>query len=46
VVIGAIVGDTLKEVVDRTLEHLRRDHPQLVDQIMRDEIVGLIEVSE
>jgi predicted small metal-binding protein len=37
-------GDTEDEVVDRTLAHLRRDHPQMADQITRDEIVALIEV--
>jgi predicted small metal-binding protein len=44
---GEIVrGDTDDEVVDLTLEHLRSDHPQLVDQITRDEIVAMIEVVE
>ena len=44
---GQIVrGETEDEVVDLTLEHLRTDHPQLVDQITRDEIVALIEIVE
>jgi len=44
---GHIVqGDTDDEVVDRTLAHLSRDHPQLAGQITRDEIVALIEVIE
>jgi predicted small metal-binding protein len=44
---GHIVrGDTDDELVDGTLEHLRRDHPQLAEQITRDEIVALIEVTE
>ena len=44
---GQIVrGETENEVVDLTLEHLRSDHPQLVDRITRDEIVALIEIVE
>src|SRR3954454_2602013 len=44
---GQIVrGETEDELVDLTLEHLRSDHPQLADQITRDEIVALIEVVE
>jgi len=42
---GQIVsGDTEDEVVERTFAHLRGDHPQLADQVTRDEIVALIEV--
>jgi predicted small metal-binding protein len=44
---GHIVrGDSEDEVVDLTLEHLRSDHPQLVEQVTRDDIVVLIEVVE
>ncbi|HEY7076564.1 MAG TPA: hypothetical protein VH418_14395 [Solirubrobacteraceae bacterium] len=44
---GHIVrADTEDEVIDRTFEHLRRDHPQLAGQVTRDEIVALIEVVE
>jgi predicted small metal-binding protein len=44
---GHIVrGDTEDEIVARTLEHLRSDHPRLADQITRDEIVALIEVTD
>ena len=39
-------GETEDEVVSLTLEHLRSDHPQLADQITRDEIVAMIEVVE
>jgi len=39
-------GDTDDQIVDLTVEHLRRDHPQLADRITRDEIVALIEVTE
>jgi predicted small metal-binding protein len=39
-------GETEDEVVDLTLVHLRRDHPQLADQVTRDDIVVLIEVVE
>ena len=44
---GQVVrGETENEVVDLTLEHLRSDHPQLVDRITRDESVALIEIVE
>jgi len=44
---GQIVsGETDDEVVERTLDHLRCDHPQLADRITRDEIVALIEVVD
>ena len=44
---GQIVrGETETEVVDLTFDHLRSDHPQLADQVTRDEIVALIEVVE
>jgi predicted small metal-binding protein len=44
---GHIVrGETEDEVVDLTFEHLRSDHPQLADQVKRDEIVALIEVVD
>jgi predicted small metal-binding protein len=39
-------GDTEDELIALTFEHLRSDHPQLVDQITRDDIVGLIEVVD
>jgi predicted small metal-binding protein len=44
---GHIVrGESEDEVVELTLEHLRSDHPQLVDRVARDEIVVMIEVVE
>jgi predicted small metal-binding protein len=44
---GQIVrGETEDELVDLTLDHLRSDHPQLANQITRDEIVALIEIVE
>jgi hypothetical protein len=44
---GLVVrGQTEREVVDLTLDHLRSDHPQLADRVTRDEIVALIEVVE
>jgi predicted small metal-binding protein len=44
---GHIVrGDSEDEVVDLTLHHLRSDHPQLAEQVSRDDIVVLIEVVE
>jgi predicted small metal-binding protein len=44
---GTVVrGDTEQEVVERTLEHLRDDHPQLAGKVTRDDIVALIEVVD
>jgi hypothetical protein len=44
---GEIVrGETEDEVVERTLAHLRSDHPQLAGRITRGEIVALIEIVE
>jgi predicted small metal-binding protein len=44
---GHIVrGESEDEVVDRTLDHLRSDHPALAGEITRAEIVALIEVVE
>ena len=36
-------GATDQEVVERALEHIRSDHPQLAETVTRDEIVALIE---
>jgi predicted small metal-binding protein len=44
---GQVVrGETDDEIVDLTMDHLRSDHPQLVERVTRDEIVALIEVVE
>jgi predicted small metal-binding protein len=44
---GQVVrGETEHEVVELTLEHLRRDHPQLAGKLTRDDIVALIEVVD
>jgi hypothetical protein len=44
---GQIVrGETEDEVVELTLQHLRRDHPRLAATVTREEIVALIEVVE
>jgi predicted small metal-binding protein len=44
---GQVVrGESEDEVVGLTFEHLRSDHPQLADQLTRDDIVALIEVVE
>jgi predicted small metal-binding protein len=44
---GQIVfGESEHEVIERTLEHLRSDHPQLADTLTRDDIVALIEVVD
>jgi predicted small metal-binding protein len=39
-------GETEHELVERTLDHLRRDHPELADKLTRDDIVALIEVVD
>jgi predicted small metal-binding protein len=42
---GQIVrAESEQELVELTFEHLRSDHPQLVDKVTRDDIVALIEV--
>jgi predicted small metal-binding protein len=44
---GVVVrGDTEDEVVARTFDHLRSDHPQLADRLTRAEIAALIEVVD
>jgi predicted small metal-binding protein len=44
---GQIVrGETEHELVERTLEHLRSDHPQLAETVTHDEIVALIEIVD
>jgi hypothetical protein len=44
---GQIVrGETDHDVVELTLAHLRSEHPQLVGQVTREEIVALIEVVD
>jgi predicted small metal-binding protein len=44
---GQVVrGETEREVIELTLEHLRSEHPQLADKMTRDEIVALIEVVD
>jgi predicted small metal-binding protein len=44
---GQIVrGETEREVVDLTLQHLRSDHPQLAGTVTREEIVALIEIVD
>jgi predicted small metal-binding protein len=41
-----IRSETEDEVVERTLEHLRSDHPQLAGTMTRDDILALIEVVD
>jgi predicted small metal-binding protein len=36
-------GETDDEVVDRIREHMRSDHPELLDQVTRDDLLGWIE---
>jgi predicted small metal-binding protein len=43
---NVVRGESEREVVDLTLEHLRSDHPQLADKVAREDIVALIEVVD
>ena len=44
---GKVVrGETEHELVEQTLEHLRRDHPQLVGKVTREDIVAMIEIVD
>lgn len=36
-------GDTDEEVIDAIRAHMREDHPQLLEQVSRDDLVGWIE---
>lgn len=37
-------GDTDDEVVARIEDHIRSDHPELVETLTREEIAGWVEV--
>jgi predicted small metal-binding protein len=44
---GQIVrGESERELVELTLQHLRSDHPQLADTVTREDIVALIEIVD
>lgn len=36
-------GETDDEVISRIREHMASDHPQLLDQVTRDDLLGWIE---
>ena len=36
-------GDTDEEVIEAIRAHMREDHPQLLEQVSRDDLVGWIE---
>ena len=38
-----IRGETEDEVVLGAREHMRQDHPELLDKVSRDELLGWIE---
>jgi len=38
-----ITGETEDEVVDGAREHMRTDHPELLDKVSREDLVGWIE---
>jgi predicted small metal-binding protein len=39
-------GESDDEVVDQIDDHIRSDHPELVEALSRDEIAGWVEVVE
>jgi predicted small metal-binding protein len=39
-------GETEDDVVNLIREHLRSDHPQLLNQLKREDIAGWIEIVE
>jgi predicted small metal-binding protein len=39
-------GETDDEVVARIERHIRSDHPELVETLIRDELAGWVEVVE
>ncbi|HWE83227.1 MAG TPA: DUF1059 domain-containing protein [Gaiellaceae bacterium] len=39
----AIRGETNEEVVEATRAHIREDHPELVDKVSADDLLGWIE---
>jgi len=38
-----IRGETEEEVVTGAREHMRQDHPELLDKVSRDDLIGWIE---
>jgi predicted small metal-binding protein len=38
-----IRGETDDEVVEGAREHMRQDHPELLDRVSRDDLLGWIE---
>jgi predicted small metal-binding protein len=36
-------ADTDEEVVEQIREHMRADHPELLDKVSRDDLLGWIE---
>ena len=36
-------GESADEVVDRIREHMRADHPALLEQVGRDDLLGWIQ---
>jgi predicted small metal-binding protein len=39
-------GESDDDLVDRIEDHIRSDHPELVETVTRDEIAGWVEVVE
>jgi len=38
-----IRGESDNDVIEGASEHIRRDHPELVDKVTRDDLAGWIE---
>jgi predicted small metal-binding protein len=38
-------GDTDDEVIDSIRDHMRSDHPALLDSVSRDDLLGWIKVE-
>jgi predicted small metal-binding protein len=39
-------GESDDQIVDQVHDHIRTDHPELLEAVTRDEIAGWIEVVE
>ena len=38
-----IRGDTDEDVIEGARRHMRQDHPELVDKVTRDDLLGWVE---
>jgi predicted small metal-binding protein len=43
---GVVVrGETMDELVDRTTEHIRVDHPEMLENLKREDIEGWAQLA-